>query len=153
MMRWKFETIDEQLDRLSMPIPECGCHMWLGTLNGDGYPRLMHHSPRNVVRIVYRRQKGEIPEGFQVDHLCKARWCINPDHLEAVTPAVNQQRRSFSKFCKKGHLRVEIASGRQRCLECRRETQLNYYHRRREERLIYSRDYDLTKRKHRRGRL
>lgn len=43
-------------------------------------------------RAVYELLVGPIPEGFHVDHVCRVRNCVNPDHLEAVTPQVNTLR-------------------------------------------------------------
>jgi hypothetical protein len=40
-------------------------------------------------RVSYRLFKGEIPEGTEIDHLCKMKCCVNPEHLEAVTHAEN----------------------------------------------------------------
>lgn len=43
-------------------------------------------------RWVHLRFIGPIPEGYDVDHLCSVRNCVNPDHLEAVTRTENIQR-------------------------------------------------------------
>ena len=49
-------------------------------------------------RWYYERSKGPIPEGLQLDHLCEVRACVNPDHLEPVTPLVNTRRSRSMKI-------------------------------------------------------
>ena len=43
-------------------------------------------------RFAYEQAKGAIPDGLEIDHLCRNRRCVNPDHLEAVTHQENQRR-------------------------------------------------------------
>ena len=45
---------------------------------------------------------GDIPDGYEVDHKCKVRLCVNPKHLEAVTSQENNSRKR-KKMCKNGH--------------------------------------------------
>lgn len=52
-------------------------------------------------RWIYEQRVGPIPEGFQVDHLCRNTLCVRPEHLEAVTPEENQ-RRTRQAVCAKG---------------------------------------------------
>lgn len=84
-------------------------------------------------RVAYMLFRGAIPEGKQLDHLCRTRHCVNPDHLEAVTVKENLLRgESWSgvnhrkTHCKQGHeFSVEntaIRSGGGRtCRTCKRE--------------------------------
>lgn len=43
-------------------------------------------------RLAYVEAKGEIPPGYDIDHLCRHRWCVKPSHLEAVPHQVNLKR-------------------------------------------------------------
>lgn len=61
-------------------------------------------------RVSYEFHKGQIPKGLHIDHLCRVRDCINPDHLEAVTPGENVRRgfgptgiRYRMTHCLRGH--------------------------------------------------
>jgi hypothetical protein len=78
-----------------IPIPFSGCWAWNGTLAQDGYGRVPS-GRRGVTipahRLAYEYTKGPIPAGMQIDHLCRVKCCINPDHLEAVTASTNVRR-------------------------------------------------------------
>jgi hypothetical protein len=72
---------------------------------------------------MYQLLVGPIPEGLQLDHLCRNKVCCNPDHLEAVTPKENVHRGLSKKdFCKYGHpLSVENLNSEKKCKECKRK--------------------------------
>jgi HNH endonuclease len=66
-----------------------GCHVWTGKLY-DGYGRARFKRYRQLVhRIIWEHTHGPVPEGLQIDHLCKNRACCNTDHLRVVTGKVN----------------------------------------------------------------
>jgi len=53
---------------------------------------------RYAHRLAYERAKGSIPAGLQIDHLCRVRECVNPDHLEAVSQRENIRRGKGTKL-------------------------------------------------------
>lgn len=74
-----------------------GCWNWNGALNKHGYGvtgRTVHGIVKTTTthRVFYTQAKGPIPEGMHLDHLCRNRRCVNPDHLEPVTAKENVAR-------------------------------------------------------------
>lgn len=68
------------------------CWNWLGRLS-DGYGRFwINREPFRAHRVAYLLEIGEIPEGLQLDHLCRNRSCVNPAHLEVVDSRTNALR-------------------------------------------------------------
>jgi hypothetical protein len=114
--------------------PNCGCWIWTGTVEEGGYGRftIAKQKLASAHRISYFLHKGEIPSGMQLDHLCRVRCCVNPDHLEAVTNQVNAARgeagyhHKLKTHCKRGHPfddenTIWINSGKhRRCRECQK---------------------------------
>jgi hypothetical protein len=83
------------LDRLLQSVrkDEAGCWIWQGQLGSCGYGRVYHDGKmRSAHRAAWTLVNGPIPQGLEIDHLCRVRNCINPSHLEAVTHAENCQR-------------------------------------------------------------
>ncbi len=72
---------------------ESGCWLWLACTGKDGYGYVRYNGRRRAAHIVsYLIFMGPIPEGLELDHLCRVRNCINPAHLEAVTRKINVLR-------------------------------------------------------------
>ena len=69
------------------------CWLWTGTIGLKGYGRFFLAKKEKVVhRIFYELFKGAIPKDLTIDHLCRVRHCVNPEHLEAVTSKDNVLR-------------------------------------------------------------
>lgn len=87
---------DFLLARIAAKIEQTDtCWLWTGNLNRNGYGRVMHPATQRMVvahRLVYEALGGPIPEGMQLDHLCRVRRCVRPDHLEPVTQRENLLR-------------------------------------------------------------
>lgn len=73
---------------------ETGCLLWPGATNGRGYGRVNAGGGnwRYVHRLMFEWFTGPIPDGMELDHLCRVRNCAAPAHLEAVTHRVNTLR-------------------------------------------------------------
>jgi hypothetical protein len=74
------------------------CYLWTGARTKGGYANLRHDGGYAYGhRLSYEVCIGPIPEGLDIDHLCRVRHCINSEHLEAVTHAVNLERARAAK--------------------------------------------------------
>lgn len=103
------------------------CWLWTGGTNGtygrffDGAKQVYAH------RFAYEMENGPIPDGFQLDHLCRTPLCVRPDHLEPVTNRENHHRgvKAQQTHCLRGHLFDEAntiirSNGTRRCRACAR---------------------------------
>lgn len=88
------------------------CWLWTGALHDLGYARFQSDGKRVYAhRYSYELVNGSIPDGLTIDHLCRVRHCVNPDHLEAVTHRENLRRSAFQvtsinaskTHCPRGH--------------------------------------------------
>lgn len=69
------------------------CWVWQLSTAGKGYGFKWHEGRKTYAhRVYYEKHRGPIPEGLYIDHLCRVHACVNPDHLEPVTVAVNAAR-------------------------------------------------------------
>lgn len=87
------ESLIERLMRNVEMITESGCWIWMGADKGNGYGMVRYHYKVFLThRVSYEFFRGPIPDGLELDHLCRVTFCCNPWHLEAVTHQVNCQR-------------------------------------------------------------
>lgn len=84
----------EVLDLLTKyTISPSGCWLWTGTALSHGYAIVSRQQQHyRLHKVAYEQKFGRVPRGLVLDHLCRVRHCINPDHLEAVTDRVNLLR-------------------------------------------------------------
>lgn len=133
-------------------VSECGCWEWTGPLLTSGYGRLLG---RMAHRYSYEAHIGPIPIGLDIDHLCRNRPCVNPEHLEPVTRKENltrgigiqeQKRRAALRMsCGRGHalagdnVYIRPSDGVKVCRVCARESERNTRAKRKDELNAYKR--------------
>lgn len=125
---------------MSLPIAfttktvESTCTVWIGACNSLGYGVLWIDGDLHLAhRVAYEAERGPIPDGMVLDHLCRVRNCVRVDHLEPVTTAENNRRGRSARAlavgdeCQSGHLiatdadlYVKPSNGKTECMECRR---------------------------------
>lgn len=104
-----------------------GCWQWRKATSG-GYGIINWNGRKHYAhRVSYQLFVGDIPAGLQLDHLCRNRGCVNPEHLQPVTPQVNTLRSApaTKASCAQGHP-FDEANTRWRgtwriCVACARE--------------------------------
>lgn len=129
--------LEQRLARFTV-AEDCGyvtpCHIWTGWLNNCGYPTMTHAGKTARAHgVVYEHFVGPIPEGLELDHLCRVRACVNPAHLEPVTHWENMLRGDTNvargrarTHCSRGHLMDEAnvyqrPRGNRECRKCNAE--------------------------------
>lgn len=104
-------TLLERFSEKYMPEPMSGCWLWIAAIDPAGYGRIGDRRKVHYAhRVSYQAHKGPIPAGLDLDHKCRVRSCVNPDHLEAVTHLENiargdwgGKRNSRKTHCPQGH--------------------------------------------------
>lgn len=127
-------TLSQWNDRIEPLIErtDAGCWEWLGTRLPHGYGTISIAGAKWYLhRLSHEMWVGPIGEGLHIDHLCRNRPCLNPEHIEAVTQRVNNLRsesfageRHRQTHCINGHAFDEIntyvaPNGTRKCRTCR----------------------------------
>jgi hypothetical protein len=136
--KWKHGTIAERFWPKVDQRQNHECWPWKAYITTAGYGQLslgrVAEGSQVAHRIMYELCNGPIPDGKHIDHLCRNRWCVNPQHLQAVTRRMNLLRGLHQNavthrlgVCLRGHEANEIntyrrkSNGRRQCRICARE--------------------------------
>lgn len=119
--------------------PDTGCWLWTAGKGSRGYGQFFFDGSVVMAhRFAYAVLRGPIPDGLQIDHLCRVRHCVNPDHMEPVTPKENTlrgegvaARQARQTHCKRGHAfddgnTARGTKGERVCRACRRQYMIEY---------------------------
>ena len=125
----------EKFEQKYTPEPNSGCWLWTAGVSPLGYGQCSdgpygERRTQYAHRVAYELFKGPIPAGIGLDHLCRVRSCVNPDHLEPVSQRTNLMRGrtlaarfAAQTHCVHGHPFDETNTRRTKkgreCLACR----------------------------------
>ena len=120
--------------------PNSGCWLWTAHVDRLGYGHVTRGGQnQRVHRVMYELAKGPIPEGLTIDHLCRVRSCVNPEHMEPVTQRVNVLRgeanaakNARKTHCQNGHEFEVMENGWRYCRSCGNELSKGWYYAHRE---------------------
>ena len=120
----------DRFDKYWVRVEGSGCWAWTGGLDTSGYGIFsVNGNSVGAHRWSYQHHVGPVPEGLELDHLCRVRRCVNPEHLEPVTSQVNTLRgqspmaaNARKTHCPSGHPYDQVNTnwydGRRYCRAC-----------------------------------
>jgi len=132
----KGNPADRFWSKVKTPLGIAECWEWIGSKNVDGYGQFgLEGKIIGAYRFAYEQLIGPIPDGMELDHLCRNTSCVNPYHLEPVSHRENMLRglnsiadNAKKTHCPKGHplsgdnlIASQLARGRRNCKACRDE--------------------------------
>ena len=123
---WDQRAWMDKLGEWFVPEPNTGCWLWTRCVDRDGYGiQNVEHRRRFAHRVSYEILRGPIGFGLTIDHLCRNRCCVNPDHLEPVPFAVNRARGVWGDARAKGtHWRSHCQRGHELSAENLEQSEL-----------------------------
>lgn len=130
----RVKTINDHIDNT---IKVNDCWIWNGSVDSRGYGQLRSNGKTwRAHRFFYSELVGQIPSRYQIDHVCRNKLCVNPDHLEAVTQTENIRRsgawdvNKTKTHCPAGHEYSDSntlsRNNKRTCLICKRERSKKY---------------------------
>lgn len=135
-------TISEQQAKWVWLDPSSGCWLWRGFVDKCGYGKSMNSLyPGETLahRLSWMHHRGLIPSGCEIEHTCKTRNCVNPEHLEAITHQENvaravaegaykiNHRNARKELCMRGHKLTQLSANRRICKICVSENDRRRY--------------------------
>lgn len=111
-------------DKIPRGLPDDECWPWRGSISAERYAiygEASRYGTRYAHLLMWRHRFGPVPDGFEVDHSCFNRACMNPGHHRLLTLAENRRHHdpaTRKRFCPKGHERSPLPSGKWVCREC-----------------------------------
>ena len=114
----KPRSLDERFDECFVRDSPDACWEWKGMKGPSGYGRFFigkeNGRPRFAFphRYMFERENGAIPEGLIIDHICRNRSCVNPNHLRVVTYSQNMENISYRRKSKSGIRGVSVRNGK-----------------------------------------
>lgn len=141
------QKLQKYIEERSVIEPNSGCWLWLLSDGSHGYPQgSMPAVTGERVSLAHRMShlafKGEVPKGYDVDHICRNRCCVNPDHLEATTQHANRARQKGKKVsahhtmmdgCTTCGATYQVVGNAIVCPECKKLAQARYRQRKLEQ--------------------